>query len=120
MMKLALPLLLVAAASAMGKLTSFAIALSNVYCYFLLINLITDTKLLIFDGKRYKFCLTCFATASQQPANRWSWGRKPDAGKLVCKMNPGHPACGSGRSDSSEFVGIFDAKRIQLLYSTFY
>ena len=69
-MKLALPLLLVAAASAMRKLTSYAIALSKVYRYFLLINLITDTKLLILDAKRIQLLsrMLCYSqpTASRQ------------------------------------------------------
>ena len=52
--------------------------------------------------REYNFSLALFATASQQPADRSP--RRP--------INLGFSPF--GRSDSGEFVGIYDAMRIQL------
>ena len=59
--------------------------------------------------REYNFSIAFFAAASLQPADRFGPAFNPVG---YCMENPG--ACRIGRSDSGEFVGIVDAKRIQL------
>ena len=70
--------------------------------------------------REFNLCLTFFATASQQPADRISTGKVGSTIAELLQKNPellqklAQAGFFKSRSDSGEFVGIYDAMRIQL------